>query len=103
MAFNPNNMFVSKSKYRQLEKDFNTVMNIKNELIKELHELKYRGMRRLTRGEALTLARCIYFYGDYEVIYSSDLLNSETPQLSNLVKKGYLKRTKRGQYTLSFI
>jgi hypothetical protein len=96
-------MFVSKSKYRQLEKDFNTVMNIKNELIKELHELRTKGMRRLTRGEALVLVRCIYDYDDNEVIYTRDFLNSETPQLSNLVKKGYLKRIKRGQYTLSFI
>jgi hypothetical protein len=96
-------MFVSKTKYRQLEKDYNTVMDIKNELIEELHELKYRGMRRLTRGEAWTLARCIYNYNEYTIIKTSDFLNSETPQLSNLLKKGYLKRIKRGKYKLTFV
>ena len=100
-------MFVLKSKYRKLEESFETVMDIKNQLIKELHELKYQAFDRipkLTRSE-IELLSIITSYGTRPV-KREDIQNEYqrdcSGHLISLISKGYIKRLKKGYYKITF-
>lgn len=89
--------------YRELEANFKTAMEAKANVIKEVHELKYKGMRTLTHAEAEMLWECLGTLDSGGDIRMKDFIHSASPLISNLAKKGYLTRVKRGEYKLTFV
>jgi predicted transcriptional regulator of viral defense system len=101
-------MFVSKSKYRQLQGELAMIKLAKSDLaiendllLRENHELRTKGMLRLTRGEAECLAECIDDYSYNLITVKSQFKTNQ--HLKKLTDKGYLKRIKRGEYKLTFV